>query len=122
MNKITQENVKSFNWEAENYKNIEFVDFTAEGANVETDFSNCTFENTEWYWGMFNIVNFTNCTFNNCVFKGSSFPDCKFVKSELNNCQFIKDNLDSNCSFENTKAYDCKISNTLGFNVIYNNA
>jgi uncharacterized protein YjbI with pentapeptide repeats len=120
--KITKDNLKSANWEEEHYKFCNFEDFSIEGGHVDSDFINCTFENIEWYWGMFNIVNFIDCTFNNCIFKGSSFPDCKFVECELNNCQFIKDNLDGDCSFENTKAYSCKVNNTTGFNVEYKNA
>ena len=114
---IDADNVKSANWEEEYYKYCYFQTFSIEGEHVDSDFIDCTFNGIEWYWGIFNIVNFINCKFSNCVFRGTAFPDCRFVECSLTNCQFVKDNLNGDCSFENAKAYECKVSNCVGFNV-----
>ena len=119
---FNQNNFNSIKWDEELYKHCKFLNFSIEGKHIESDFINCTFENIECYWGLYNMLNFTDCTFKNCTFKGSSFSDCEFVKCQLNNCQFTKDNLDGDCSFDNTKAYNCKLSNTVGFNVQISNA
>lgn len=119
---ITQDNLKSVNWEEEFYKYCNFENFSIEGGHIDSDFIDCSFDNVEWYWGIFNIVNFVDCIFNNCIFRGSAFPDCKFVECEINNCRFIKDNLDSDCTFENASSYNCKLNNTEGFNAERNYA
>lgn len=112
---INNENLKSVIWEEEYYKFCEFDSFTIEGGHIDSDFINCTFSNVNWYWGIFNIVNFIECKFVNCVFRGTSFPDCIFVECELDNCKFIKDNLNGDCKFSNARAYNCKVNNSLGF-------
>ncbi len=113
--KITNDNFRTLNWDDEYYKYCDFSDIATEGGNITSDFANCTFTNTDWYWGLFNIVNFVDCKFVNCTFRGTGFPDCKFVVCEFDNCRFTKDNLVGDCSFERAVAFDCRISNTEGF-------
>jgi uncharacterized protein YjbI with pentapeptide repeats len=112
---INQQNFKSANWEDDYFKYCTISDIVADGGQVASDFANCTFENIDWYWAFFNIVNFVDCKFINCTFQGASFPDCKFVCCEFKDCKFIKDNLDVKCGFERSIAYDCKFINTEGF-------
>ncbi|MBP6002091.1 MAG: pentapeptide repeat-containing protein [Pyrinomonadaceae bacterium] len=112
---VNEQNFASINWEDDYYKYCEFVDISTAGGHITSDFANCTFRNVEWYWGIFNIVNFVDCIFVNCVFRGTSFPDCKFVACEIQGCRFIKDNLDGDCTFEGAVAYNCKVSNSEGF-------
>lgn len=114
---INSENLKSVNWEEDCFKYCEFLGIDPEGGHITADFTDCTFQDIDWYWGLFNVVNFVGCKFINCTFRGTSFSDCKFVECELMNCQFIKDNLNGECSFEGTRAYNCNINSTLGFNV-----
>jgi uncharacterized protein YjbI with pentapeptide repeats len=118
---VNSKNIDTVKWEEEYYKYCIFDSFTIEGIHVDSDFTDCTFNNIEWYWGIFNIVKFINCKFNNCVFKGTTFPDCLFVECEFNNCSFEKDNLDGDCEFENSRAYNCKVVNTSGFNATIRN-
>jgi uncharacterized protein YjbI with pentapeptide repeats len=114
---VNQENFSSVNWEDDYFKFSQFTDISTDGGHVTSDFANCTFENVDWYWGIFNVVNFVECRFVNCIFRGTSFPDCKFVVCEFVNTQFIGDNLSGRgCDFEGSKAYNCRESNTQGFN------
>ncbi|MDM7920706.1 MAG: pentapeptide repeat-containing protein [Pyrinomonadaceae bacterium] len=112
---ITAENVASVTWEDDYFKYSEFSGFSMDGGHVTSDFANCTFQNVDWYWGIFNIVNFVNCVFVNCTFRGTSFADCKFVECEFAECKFIQDNLGGDCSFEGTVAYNCKVRKSEGF-------
>ncbi len=112
---VNQLNFATINWEDDYYKFCQFFDIETEGGHVTSDFSNCTFTNIDWYWGIFNIVNFVGCTFENCVFRGAAFYDCKFVECEFIDCRFLKDNLNGDCTFEGAIAYNCKVTNTEGF-------
>lgn len=113
---INNENLKNISWENNFFKYAEIQNISIEGGQIDSDFVSCTFQNCDWYWGMFNIVNFIDCKFTNCTFRGASFYDCKFVECEFDGCNFIKDNLNSDCVFENTKAYNCTQKNCIGFN------
>jgi|CXWL01.1.fsa_nt_gi uncharacterized protein YjbI with pentapeptide repeats len=112
---VNQQNFVSIRLEDDYYKFCEFVDISTDGGHVTSDFANCTFRNIDWYWGLFNIVNFVQCTFENCVFQGTSFYDCKFVECELQDCKFIKDNLGGDCEFDGAVAYNCKVTGSEGF-------
>lgn len=114
---VNQENFASVRWEDDYFKYCTFADISTEGGHVTSDFANCEFEGIDWYWGMFNIVNFVGCKFVNCVFMGTSFPDCKFIECEFNSCHFIKDNLGGDCDFDGSMAYNCKVLNTVGLDV-----
>ena len=112
---INKQNVQTVNWEEDCFKYCEFVGISPEGEHITADFNRCTFKDIDWYWGLFNIVNFIDCKFINCVFRGTSFADCKFVGCELVDCRFTKDNLNGDCRFDSTVSYSCKISNCEGF-------
>jgi uncharacterized protein YjbI with pentapeptide repeats len=114
---VDKQNVRNVAWDEDCFKYCEFVGITPEGEHITADFTDCVFKDIDWYWGIFNIVNFVNCKFTNCVFRGTSFSDCKFVECELDGCRFIKDNLNGDCSFDRAVAYNCKISNCEGFKV-----
>lgn len=113
--KIDKDNVSSVNWEEDCFKYCEFSGIAQEGQHVTADFTDCTFNDIDWYWGLFNIVNFVGCKFIDCVFRGTSFANCRFVDCELINCQFIKDNLEGSCSFDGSVTYNCTLSNCEGF-------
>lgn len=110
---VNKDNVKSVNWDEDCFKYCEFDGISPEGEHITADFTSCTFKYLDWYWGIFNIVNFFDCKY--CIFRGTSFPDCKFVKCELTGCQFVKDNLNGECRFDGAVAYNCKLSNCEGF-------
>ncbi len=112
---VSQSNFSSVKWEEDYFKYAKFSDISADGGNITSDFAYCEFTNIDWYWGIFNMVNFVGCRFMNCVFKGTSFLDCKFVECEFSDCRFIKDNLNGDCSFEESVAYSCEFQNTEGF-------
>jgi uncharacterized protein YjbI with pentapeptide repeats len=90
-----------------------------DGGHITSDFANCTFKNIDWYWGIFNIVNFVDCRFENCIFRVTSFPDCKFVDCEVRGSRFVKDTLEGECSFEGAIAYNCKVTNSEGFAPVF---
>ena len=114
---VTNDNFDSINWEGGCFKYCVFEKFEIEGKHIDRDFIDCTFTDIDWYWGLFNLVNFVGCKFNNCTFRGSSFPECKFVECEFHNCNFIKDNLNGDCSFENARAYNCVANSCSGLNI-----
>lgn len=110
-----KENVGPVNWEEDCFKYCEFVGLSPEGEHIMVDFADCTFRDIDWYWGIFNDVNFFGFKSINCVFRGTSFADCKFVECELVNCLFTKDNLNGDCRFDGSVVYNCKLSNCEGF-------
>jgi uncharacterized protein YjbI with pentapeptide repeats len=112
---VTTDNLQTVNWSEECFKYCEFLGIAPEGGEIEADFTTCTFRDIDWYWGIFNIVNFVECKFINCTFRGSSFPGCRFVDCEFESCHFVRDNLNGECSFEGAVAYGCKLSATNGF-------
>ncbi len=114
---VNQENFATVRWEDDYFKYCTFADISTDGGYVTSDFAKCEFQDIDWYWGMFNIVNFVGCKFDTCVFRGTSFPDCKFIECEFQNCRFVKDNLDGDCTFEGAIAYNCKVKNSEGFSV-----
>jgi uncharacterized protein YjbI with pentapeptide repeats len=113
---INSKSLKSFDWSVEYFQYFEFSEFEIEGLHIDSDFSECTFRNIEFYWGIFNIINFINCKFENCTFRGTAFPNCKFIDCQLTNCSFEKDNLNGDCDFTDSKAYNCTTNNCRGFN------
>jgi uncharacterized protein YjbI with pentapeptide repeats len=112
---VNKDNVQSVEWDEDCFKYCEFYGISLNGKHITSDFTSCMFKNIDWYWGIFNIVNFVDCKFINCIFRGTSFPDCKFVECELTGCQFVRDNLNGKCRFDGTVAYHCKLSNCEGF-------
>lgn len=112
---VDTENLRSVDWEADCFKYCEFVGIAPEGGHITADFTDCTFQDVDWYWGLFNIVNFCGCRFVDCTFRGTSFSGCRFVECELLDCRFTKDNLNAECSFDETTAYGCHVSHTEGF-------
>lgn len=115
--RVTQDNVSSIKFEDDYFKYAEFVDITFEGGHITSDFAKCTFHNVDWYWGIFNIVNFVECEFIDCTFRGTAFADCKFVDCQFEGTRFKKDNLGGNCSFDGTVARNCTLSRTTGFDI-----
>ena len=112
---IDKDNFDTTYLEDEYYKFCDFVGISPEGGHVTSDFADCRFENIDWYWGLFNVVNFVGCKFTNCTFRGTAFSDCKFVECEFVGCDFTKDNLNADCRFDGSVAYQCRFLNTDGF-------
>ena len=112
---ITSENYPTIEWEDNYFKYCGFEGLSPSGGHVTSDFSTCSFKDTDWYWGIFNICNFMECSFTNCIFRGTAFPDCKFVECVFMNCQFLKDNMNRDCDFERAIAYGCRLENSVGF-------
>jgi uncharacterized protein YjbI with pentapeptide repeats len=113
--KIGRENLQSTSWDENFFKYCAFDGFSQEGGVVTSDFVTCTFQDVEWYDGLFTQVNFIDCKFVNCVFLGSTFADNRFVECTLTNCRFVKDNLDAACTFPGTVAYACSFEGGEGF-------
>ncbi|GMV95544.1 MAG: hypothetical protein AMXMBFR82_53220 [Candidatus Hydrogenedentota bacterium] len=115
---ITSQNLQTVNWGGDDcFKYCEFLGIAPQGVHVEADFSNCTFKDIDWYWGLFNIVTFVDCRFINCTFRGCSFPGCRFVDCEFDGVRFVRDNLNGACSFEGAVAYGCRVMNSEGFEI-----
>jgi uncharacterized protein YjbI with pentapeptide repeats len=114
---INSENFNTVDWEEDCFKYCEFSGLSPEGEHITSDFISCKFTDIDWYWGIFNIVNFVECHFKNCIFRGTDFASCKFVECTFDNCQFIKDNLNGDCEFNESVAYNCRFTNCDGFNV-----
>jgi uncharacterized protein YjbI with pentapeptide repeats len=115
---INQENFTTVEWENSWFRYCNFVGFSMEGGHITSDFVGCSFKDLDLYWTIFNVVNFIDCTFNDCVFRGVALPDCRFVECTLANCRFTKDNLDGDCDFDGAVAYGCQIEGSEGFAVL----
>ncbi len=114
---IDKKNLATAPWEDDYFIYCNFEDFEMEGGHVTSDFIGCSFKNLDWYWGLFNCMNFIDCRFTDCVFRGTSFATCRFVECEFLNCRFLKDNLASECDFEDCVAYGCSVIGGEGFAV-----
>ena len=112
---ISSENFKTIDWDVDCYKYCSFSGISPEGLHITSDFTDCSFSNIDWYWGIFNIVNFVSCKFKNCVFRGTTFANCKFVECTFDDCRFIKDNLNGDCEFKESVSYNCCLNNCDGF-------
>lgn len=112
---VSKENVAVIDWDENYFKFCDFENCSVEGGTVCSDFVDCSFNDVDWYWGLFSASNFVKCLFKDCVFRGSSFPDSRFVECTLTNCRFVKDNLDGDCDFSRTVAYSCSIDGGEGF-------
>ena len=110
------ENQKLLSWENQNFDGDVFQCISIEGGSVDSNFSNCEFNQLDWYWGLFNEIDFLNCKFFNCRFRGSVFAACKFINCEFVGCEFTSDNLNSPCEFKDSSHRDCTFKNCKGFN------
>lgn len=66
-----------------------------------------TFQDMEWYWGLFNMAIFVGRAIENGIFRDTSFADCRIVQFGFKKMCFLKDNLDGACSAYATCVYDC---------------
>jgi uncharacterized protein YjbI with pentapeptide repeats len=114
---IDKENLALVEWDENYFKYCDFADFSMEGGLICSDFVSCSFNNVDWYWGLFSGTNFVSCRFTDCVFRGSTFADSRFVECKFANCRFIKDNLDRGCVFTRTTAFGCMVDGGEGFDV-----
>jgi len=112
---INPGSVSTVEWHEGYFKYCTFEDLSLEGLLVSSDFVDCSFTNTNWYWGLFSDANFVNCSFADCTFAGTSFPDSRFVDCRLVNCRFIEDKLGGSCDFAKTRIYGCSVENCTGF-------
>jgi uncharacterized protein YjbI with pentapeptide repeats len=101
-------------WSDHVFRYCDFNGISTEGGEVDSVFVSCTFENCEWYWGLFNLARFVEVNFEGCTFRGASFAGCKFVDCNFNNCNFVKDELGGDCSFDDVVWYGCSQSNCTG--------
>jgi uncharacterized protein YjbI with pentapeptide repeats len=115
---IDKRNLSSVNWEADCFKYCEFIGITPDGCHITADFTDCLFQDVDWYWGLFNVINFVGCKFVNCAFRGTSFSECRFVECEFMGCRFVQDNLGGECSFNRSVAYNCHLADCEGFRVV----
>lgn len=113
---INAENFTSIDLVENYFKFAAFEDVSPEGGLIASDFTTCTFQRIDWYWGLFSSCNFIQCQFKDCVFRGTNFADSRFIECAFTNCQFVKDNLGGECTLEESIAYACKVENCLGFN------
>ena len=111
---VTADQVGKISWQEELFKYCRFRDFELSVVEVDSDFILCTFENLDWYGGLFNLCNFVECRFQGCVFRGSTFAGCKFVQCTFEDCRFEDDNMGSACTFDDSVFYDTVISGSAG--------
>lgn len=102
------------NWTDNFFRYCKFANVESEGGSIESVFIGCTFNNCEWYWGLFNQAVLVQVKFEGCKFRGTSFSGCKFVECQFLNCEFTVDNLNGECSFNDVAWYKCRQSNCVG--------
>ncbi len=112
---ITPENFATIELQDNYFQYCNFEGLSPDGGHITSDFSNCSFQEIDWYGGLFNICNFIQCRFANCSFRGTDFPSCRFVECAFVHCQFVRDNMNSDCSFECAIAYACLVEDCVGF-------
>jgi uncharacterized protein YjbI with pentapeptide repeats len=112
---ITPKNVASVEWSDAYFKLCAFSGFAMEGQYVSSDFVDCSFQDLDWYWGLFTHSNFVGCRFQDCTFAGTGFPDTRFIDCRFTNCSFVKDEFGRECDLTKTLDYGCKLSDTNGF-------
>ncbi|WP_082814482.1 pentapeptide repeat-containing protein [Collimonas fungivorans] len=105
---------KPASWEDCVFRYCNFADIDSEGGSIDSIFVGCTFENCEWYWGIFNLAILVQVKFKGCTFRGTAFSGSKFVECEFIDCEFTKDNLNGDCSFDDVAWYKCKQNNCKG--------
>jgi uncharacterized protein YjbI with pentapeptide repeats len=98
---------KPGSWSEHVFRYCEFSGISTEGGDVDSVFIQCTIENCEWYWGLFNGTICIDVTFTGCTFRGTGFAGCKFVECRFIDCKFLKDNLNADCSFNENVWYGC---------------
>lgn len=106
--------VKLASWSDQFYRYCEFRKFDTSGGNIDSVFIGCTFEDCEWYWGLFNLAIFVQVKFTGCTFRGTGFAGSKFIECEFIDCVFARDNLNGECYFEEVAWYKCKQTNCTG--------
>lgn len=77
------------------------------GGHITSVFLSTSFNQVNWYSGLFNCCDFLSCQFESCTFRGTSFPDCRFVDCRFSGCRFVPDNLGGECVFDDAKWYGC---------------
>ncbi len=69
-----KDDVKDTSWDDNYFKYCTFERFSQEGGVVCSDFVTCSFDEVEWYEGLFTNSNFIECRFVNCVFDRGQMP------------------------------------------------
>jgi uncharacterized protein YjbI with pentapeptide repeats len=101
------------------FRYCHFESAELEGGESDGVFLNCTFQDLEWYWGLFNLALFVECKFERCTFRGTSFTGCRFVECSFDECRFLPDNLGGLCSASETNVYASTAENCEGFNELF---
>lgn len=105
---------KPATWSDSVFRYCDFVGINSEGGDFGTIFVGCTFENCEWYWGIFTCAILVNVKFIGCKFRGTAFSGAKFVECSFIDCEFTADNLQAKCSFNDVAWYKCTQQNCIG--------
>ncbi len=113
--------VKPADWSDNFFRFCDFRQMDLEGEHVDSVFVGCTFEECEWYGGLFNQTILVNIKFKNCRFRGTSFRGSKFVECEFHECEFTEDNLGGDCVFDDVKWYNCIQKNCRGLEEEFRN-
>lgn len=101
------------------FRYCHFESAKLEGGESDGVFLSCTFQDFEWYWGIFNLALFVGCKFERCTFRGTAFSGCRFVECSFTDCQFLADNLGGSCSASGTNLYGCSSTGCAGFNELF---
>ncbi len=101
------------------FRYCHFESARLEGGDSDGVFLSCTFQDFEWYWGIFNMALFVDCKFERCTFRGTSFAGCRLVDCSFNDCRFLPDNLGAACSSSDTGIYGCAAENCVGFKELF---
>lgn len=98
-----------------------FESASIDGGGSDGVFLSCTFQDLDWYWGLFNMALFVGCKFERCTFRGASFSGCRFVECSFSDCRFLPDNVGGLCTATDTNVYGCTFQNCEGFNEVFSN-
>lgn len=101
-------------WEEGSFKYCTFRKLDIEGGGLGGVLVGCVFEDSQWYWSLFNTAVLVKVEFKNCVFRGVSFAGCSFTECKVVDCSFVKDNLDRDCRFDECRWYACTQSGCTG--------
>jgi uncharacterized protein YjbI with pentapeptide repeats len=105
---------ESTEWSDNLFRYCNFVKIDSEGGCFDSVFVGCTFENCEWYSGLFNCAILVNVKFIGCKFLGTAFSSSKFVECTFIDCEFTTDNLMGKCVFDGVAWYKCTQQNCSG--------
>ena len=102
----------NFSFESTIFVGCEFKDIVSEGAQIDSHFVKCSFDNVDWYWCIGHSPVFIDCDFNSCDLRGSFFS-ASFIECRFTGCNTGNDNLGGTTEWEDSVATQCTLVRTV---------